>query len=344
MFQYTRLQDLLDYFLSHQGYISPSVLTRHFQISQRTLRSDIHNLNEELSGFGAQIIMKRSQGYALEIKEEQTRTLLENMLVNEEEKQLDSADKRINHIIIKMLYANTYLTQDELADEVFVSINTIINYLKTIRLILSKYQLTLQTKANLGYIVTGEEADKRRCIIDLITTNYQHYEFRFSQEQTALLNHVNLEQIKDIVMEFNRKNDLHFSDYNLKNLILHIALSISRLLVAKPIEEYAIPEHEALRTLLDPLITEIELDFQVVFTANEKNYIYSHYVSNTNELLDAQKNTEYIHNLVANILDSIFESYHFDLRSDLILEHDLTHHLQSILNARYYHLNKRIRC
>lgn len=93
MFQYTRLQDLLDYFLSHQGYISPSVLTRHFQISQRTLRSDIHNLNEELSGFGAQIIMKRSQGYALEIKEEQTRTLLENMLVNEEEKQLDSADK-----------------------------------------------------------------------------------------------------------------------------------------------------------------------------------------------------------------------------------------------------------
>lgn len=96
LFQYTRLQDLLDYFLSHQGYMSPSVLTRHFQISQRTLRSDIHNLNEELSGFDAQIIMKRSQGYALEIKEGQTRALLENMLVNEEEKQLDSADKRIN--------------------------------------------------------------------------------------------------------------------------------------------------------------------------------------------------------------------------------------------------------
>ena len=103
--------------------MSPSVLTRHFQISQRTLRSDIHNLNEELSGFDAQIIMKRSQGYALEIKEGQTRALLENMLVNEEEKQLDSADKRINHIIIKMLYANTYLTQDALADEVFVSSN-----------------------------------------------------------------------------------------------------------------------------------------------------------------------------------------------------------------------------
>lgn len=341
MFQYTRLQNLLDYFLSHKDYTSPSALTKHLHISQRTLRSDIHNLNEELSGCDAQIIMKRGQGYALQIKDEQTRTLLEHMLMDEDEKLMDSADKRINHIIIKMLYANTYLTQDALADEVFVSINTIINYLKTIRLILSKYQLNLQTKANLGYIVTGEEADKRRCIIDLITTNYQHYEFRFSQEQTALLNHVNLEQIKDIVMEFNRENDLHFSDYNLKNLILHIALSISRLLVSKPIEEYEIPDHEALSTLLDPLIHEIERDFQVVFNEFEKNYIYSHYVANTNELLDAQKNTDYIHNLVANILECIFESYHFDLRADLILEHDLTHHLQSILNARYYNLNKK---
>ena len=337
MFQYTRLQNLLDYILSHKDYTSPSALTRHLHISQRTLRSDIRNLNNELSVYDAQIIMKRGQGYALQIKDEQTRTLLEHMLMDEDEKLMDSADKRINHIIIKMLYANTYLTQDTLADEVFVSINTIINYLKTIRLILSKYQLSLQTKANLGYIVTGEEADKRRCIIDLITTNYQHYEFRFSQEQTALLNHVNLEQIKDIVMEFNRENDLHFSDYNLKNLILHIALSISRLLVSKPIEEYKIPDHEALSTL----IHGIERDFHIVFNEYEKNYIYSHYVSNTNELLDAQKNTDYIHSLVANILVCIFESYHFDLRADLILEHDLTHHLQSILNARYYNLNKK---
>lgn len=341
MFQYTRLQNLLDYILSHKDYTSPSALTRHLHISQRTLRSDIRNLNNELSVYDAQIIMKRGQGYALQIKDEQTRTLLEHMLMDEDEKLMDSADKRINHIIIKMLYANTYLTQDTLADEVFVSINTIINYLKTIRLILSKYQLSLQTKANLGYIVTGEEADKRRCIIDLITTNYQHYEFRFSQEQTALLNHVNLEQIKDIVMEFNRENDLHFSDYNLKNLILHIALSISRLLVSMPIEEYKIPDHEALSTLLDPLIHGIERDFHIVFNEYEKNYIYSHYVSNTNELLDAQKNTDYIHSLVANILECIFESYHFDLRADLILEHDLTHHLQSILNARYYNLNKK---
>ena len=64
-------------------------------------------------------------------------------------------------------------------------------------------------------------------------------------------------------MEFNRKNDLHFSDYNLKNLILHIALSISRLLVAKPIEEYAIPEHEALRTLLERSLQRLSLTFRL---------------------------------------------------------------------------------
>ena len=341
MFQYARLHELLNYFMTHKDDISPTEITKHFQISQRTLRNDIHNLNEELDSCHTQIIMKRGQGYRLETEKEEDRSMLEAMLIEKEERQLDSADKRINHIIIKMLYANYYLTQDDLADEVFVSINTIINYLKTIRLILSKYNLTLQTKANLGYMVTGDESDKRRCIIDLITTNYQPYEFRFSQEQTVLLNHVNLEQIKEIVMSFNKKNDLHFSDYNLKNLILHIALSISRLLVSKPIEKYDIPINDSLHDLLDPLILLIENDFQISFDKNEKNYIYSHYISNTNELLDDQRNTEYIHNLVTNIITSIFESYHFDFRSDIILEHDLTHHLQSILNAHYYHQNKK---
>ena len=98
-----------------------------------------------------------------------------------------------------------------------------INYLKTIRTILSRYELTLQTKANLGYKVLGKESDKRKCIFDLLASTYQQYAFWFSDDQKELLNHVNLERIKTIVIEFNRKYDLHFSDFNLKNLILHIA-------------------------------------------------------------------------------------------------------------------------
>lgn len=340
MFQNSRLNELLKYFLTHKDYASPSNLVKHFQISERTLRNDIREINRELKKDHAQILMKRGKGYYLELKDPSLAFRLEES-IDQEQDALDSVDSRINHLIIKMLYANDYLSQDDLADEVFVSINTIVNYLKTIRVILSRYHLTLQNKANLGYLIIGKELDKRTCIIDLLTSNAQPYAFQFSSEQKALLNHVNLEKIKETVMDFNRRYDLHFSDYNLKNLILHIALSISRLQVDKPIASYPMPQNPQLDQLLNPLIHYMEEIFQMQFTTAEKNYIFSHYVTSTNELLNQEHTSDYMYKLVMDILNCIYESYHIDLRTDMIILKDLSQHLQAILNAKYYQLRSK---
>ena len=151
MFQNSRLNELLKYFLSHKEYTSPSNLVKHFQISERTLRNDIREVNKEIKKNHVQILMKRGPGYYLDSKDPSFVSQLEES-VNLKQDPLDSVDRRINHLIIKLLYANDYLNQDDLADEVFVSVNTIINYLKTIRAILNRYHLTLQNKANLGYL------------------------------------------------------------------------------------------------------------------------------------------------------------------------------------------------
>lgn len=340
MFSYSRLNDLLTYFITHQEVVETNKLAKEFNISTRTLRNDIQYMNQTLQPYQLQIIRKRNAGYRLEGEQQQITKILADLATSDED-QLDSADRRINHLITKMLYTNQYLSMDDLADEVFVSTNTITNYLKTIRIILQQYQLTLQTRSNWGYRIEGEELNKRQCIIDLITSNYNHYAFQFSNEQKTLLDHVNLEAIKEIVLTFNREHHVSFSDYNLKNLILHIALSISRLHVSSPITQYEIPYMDSLEELLRPMINLIEEDFQLQFTAEEKKYIYSHYISNTAELLNPERDISYIHTLVDHILTFIYESYHFDLRHDLILEKDLSHHLQSILNAKCYSLNKK---
>lgn len=340
MFQNSRLNEILEYFLTHKDYISSSKLMKRFEVSERTLRNDIRILNDELQKYHAQILMKRKEGYYLQLDDSSIAAFLEEA-VKTQKSQLDSVDRRINHLIIKMLYANTYLTQDSLADEVFVSTNTIINYLKTIRTILSRYDLTLQTKANLGYLVIGNESDKRRCIFDLLASTYQQYAFQFSSEQKELLNDVNLERIKEIVIEFNRKYDLHFSDYNLKNLILHIALSISRLQIEQSIPVYDMPDDADVHNLLNPLIELMEQEFQVKFGIGERKYVYSHYVSNTKDLLSPEHNDDYILKLVEDILYYIYESYHIDLRTDMILLNDLSQHLKSILSAQYYNLHKK---
>lgn len=338
MFSYNRLQEIFTFLASQKGPISPEELARKFHISKRTLRNDIHILNEELAPWNAKILMKRGNGYTLEISEDSL-ILLQNDTTPDG--SLDSVDKRINHIIIYMLYSDDFKTQDDLANEVFVSINTIISYLKTVRLILQKYDLTLKNKPNVGYKIEGSEMNKRNCIIDLVTSNYNAYVSKFSNEQQALLKDLEFEQIQELVTDFNKKNGMHFSDYNLRNLILHIALSVSRIQADQNMESHDFSVDSQTQNLLSPLIECIESTFHTRFSESEKNYIYSHYISNTNELLNNHANIDYVHQIVSSIINMIYELYHFDLRSDYILERDLNHHLQSILNTHYLDLHKK---
>ena len=62
MFQSTRLNEILEYFLNHREYITPSRLAAQFQVSERTLRSDIREINRVLEEHQVQILLKRKEG------------------------------------------------------------------------------------------------------------------------------------------------------------------------------------------------------------------------------------------------------------------------------------------
>ena len=341
MFSYVRLKDLLDCFLASEDFINQKQLVEQFNISSRTLRNDIHILNEEIRKFNVQIITVRNKGYTLKGNKQDIYNLKKLKNNNSDFQLLDSSERRINHLILKLLYSENYISPDDMADDVFVSINTIINYVKTIRIILAKYNLTLLNKANLGYIVKGNEVDKRKCIFNLMTSEYQSYELTFSNQQKQLLENFNLEDLKTIITDFNRKNSIHSSDYNLKNLILHIALSISRINVSQEINSDYLPEIEKIDNLLSPLIEKLEDKFNISFSNGEKNYIYSHYVSNTNNIFSLNNDSEYLEYLINKMLEAIYDVYHFDFRTDIILKKDLSHHLENIFNAKYFNLNKK---
>lgn len=338
MFPYDRLKELLAYFLSHEGYIDSTKLAKHFLISERTLRTDLSNLNQIIANFKSGIVRKRGRGYVLYSDDTE---LLKGLLDGWDRNFLDSMDKRIQHLIIKLLYAKNHISQEELADEVFVSINTILSYLKTIRNILDKFSLSLENRANIGYRVVGSELDKRICILELLEGEQKGELPEFSEWQKRLLENLDLEGIRSMILGFIKEKKIHFSDYNLKNLTLHIALAISRVSKGYGIRVYKAPENEGVEELLNPLIDKMEEKYKICFSDMEKNYIYSHYILNTGDFVDEKENTEYIGGLVKKIVGNIYECYQIDLSGDEIFSRDLSHHLHSILNAKYYRLNKK---
>uniref|UniRef100_UPI00307B0833 HTH domain-containing protein n=1 Tax=Catenibacterium sp. TaxID=2049022 RepID=UPI00307B0833 len=131
MFNYKRIEDIFNYIRSND-YTTAAKLSDLFKVSERTIRTDINNLNNELQG--ASVQLKRKAGYYLEIEDEDTFNSFLDSITSKETDfiDLDSSEDRIRFILNKLLYSHDYISTDELADLVYVSKNTFSNYIKII--------------------------------------------------------------------------------------------------------------------------------------------------------------------------------------------------------------------
>ena len=131
MFNYKRIEDIFNYIRSND-YTTAAKLADLFKVSERTIRTDINNLNNELQG--ASVQLKRKAGYYLKVENEDTFNSFLDSITSKESDfvDLDSSEDRIRFILNKLLYSHDYISTDDLADLVYVSKNTFSNYIKII--------------------------------------------------------------------------------------------------------------------------------------------------------------------------------------------------------------------
>lgn len=341
MFSYQRLQDIFQHIHSQKNPVPLQALVAIFHISERTLRTDITNINLDLRSHGAFIDRIRKKGYFISIQDTMRfASFLDQIQEHTHSDDLDNAQKRIHYVLQLLLFENDYITQDNLADRMFVSRNTILNYMKTIKDILHTYQLTLDSKTNLGIKIVGSEQQKRICFMEVLIPHDEHSCMAgFTKEEERIFEGINLYAMEHIILEYANAYNVTFSDFNLRNLILHFALIISRIQHGCPYIE----KHSSFDREFDllPLTKRIEDYFQLLIPQAEMHYIYSHFMSNAKTMFKYEENANYIQQLIQHLLENIYKNYNFDLRNDLLLKEDLMHHFQSILNTKRYHMNKR---
>lgn len=341
MFPYHRLNEIVMYLKRKSEPVSLQELIAFFHVSERTLRNDIQNINVILGKHGAIIDRIRKKGYFLSVHDHE---LFDHFLKQSEKQDelegLDNAQKRIQYILQLLLFHDDYISQDELAERIYVSRNTIINYLKTIKIMICEYHLTLTSKTNVGIRIEGSEEQRRACFMELVVPHdLQSMIGGFTKEEESIFEGIDLYKIERIVLQYAKEYDVRFSDFNLRNLILHLALLITRLQSGYPLQLDNISYDQEYN--LQPLIDEIELAFSLSIPQSEMQYLYSHFMSNAKTMYKFEENAHYLKQLIEHLLNVINQNYNFDLRHDTILKEDLTQHFQSILNTKRYHLNKR---
>ena len=336
-FSYQRLDDLFDFFLLKKEPILIKDIASTINVSERTIRTDISNLNDYLINKNAKIKLIRQKGYILDCEDE--KKIIDwwgNFNKTEGYSLLGSLKERQNYLFALLLNELKYYSVYELMEHLCISKNTLYMYLKNIRKTLSNYNLKLINNTNTGFKVIGTEYDKRKAILDLFLINdLQSYLVGFTDLEKLFLTNIDLDLLNTLESKYLYSLQLLNSDFYHKNIISTIALAIARVKEGLTINEISIEVPKLMDHALDAIylfLKEIENSFSITLPINEINYFILTLSINVPRLIKNPKNHPSESSIIVDeLLTSIYETSNLNWTKDKILFEDLVNHIENFI-------------
>lgn len=217
----SRYFDLINYLLQHHDWLSTKVISNHFNISTRTVRAYISEINK----LQPNLIESSNKGYRIDYK------LALNILTTENTMKVpQNQEERILYIIRKLLTrtsVNDQISIYDLEDDLFVSTATITIDLQKVSRKLLDSDLSLVKKGDYLFI-DGPEKNKRKVISTLIHAETER-NFISQKKLQEIFPDYDITFVHKIVSDTLNKYQYFCNDYALFSLLLHIIISIDRV-------------------------------------------------------------------------------------------------------------------
>lgn len=325
-----RLTNLLS-LLAQDEFRSMDELEVKMNLSSKTLRKLLKELDEKLESNGARILFHRGKGYMLEVREPD---IFQAMFLSSEQRQKPPSDaaERVQFIIEQFLKNSDYIKIEEICEAVFVSRKTLAADIKKVEEFFEEFHLSVERKPHYGMRLQGEEFQMRQCI-----TRYQQmknekasgYRLAVSPDES---------QIAEILLEMLEEEEYRVSDVGLQSLVLHIAVSVRRIrarqYVSMPKKEgWALIRQEDYR-LAESCAQRISREMDIAFPEEEICYLAIHFAgkeSGQNLVIGAD-----VQRAVKEMLQEIYQVFQFDARDDLELIMALGRHLVPLVIRMKY--------
>ncbi|PRX29492.1 transcriptional antiterminator [Orenia metallireducens] len=201
-----RYNKIIDSLLRAERIVTIKELANRCNVSSRTIRSDLKELELELDKFSISLYKRPGVGVWLEAADND-RKLLESELSRKEiEYVVLSPRERINDIIKRLLLNHKDYTIMALAEELSVSRSTIIKDLLEVEQWLNKYQLMLRRIKNYGIYIEGREIHLREAMVNII---FELLDNQLEEISQLLMNNKSIyPQNYDVLREFCSNIDL----------------------------------------------------------------------------------------------------------------------------------------
>lgn len=209
-------QEKLLFILSEHGTLTANELAQQLNLSIRTIKYYIKELNDEFDGG---IITSSQKGYTV-------KTPISKLLIQDIDIE-DSPKDRQSKILIKILNSSDKFDLFDLSEEMFISYSTLQIELKKIKHQLSKFDLDMQVKNNHIYIISTEK-NKRKLISSLLY-NQSNIDFMNYATIQSLFPNIDVNYLKTIIISILEENQYFINDYSLINFILHVTIMVDRI-------------------------------------------------------------------------------------------------------------------
>ncbi|MGI6499452.1 MAG: BglG family transcription antiterminator [Anaerostipes sp.] len=327
-----RSTEIVQLLSKEKDEITISGFAEYFQVSQKTIRNDLKEINSILNENKRDKVIISSGGKINipENFEEAMPILLEGdfyqyKLSREEREQVASA------MIVNSI---DYITLATIADHLFVSRATVINDLKAIKAFIRKGNLEVVSHANKGLRIEGAESDKRRFLLNLLQSSVSVYE----KHKEVVSKYVSVQAgdssvIQKIISEQEQRYKKYLNDSTFQEIVLYLRIMVNRNQAGEFLEPQEDTNSENYMFALDTL-KYISQYCDVVTTEDDiKNF--SCFLDSVRYMNHGtfSKNTIIIQMITRQYIAGISSELGINLNTDYDFFENLSNHLESIFSA-----------
>ena len=313
-------------------------LAKEFNVSTRTIRNDLEELNLYFDKILISDAIKiNSNNVYLTLRKD------DELKLNSKDKEEDyysyklSVEERMIIILSQLILSENYVTISSLCEKLSVSRGTINSDIILIKKWSRDHDANLISKKGKGLII--EETEKRRRILlmtlireynDLINISKIDYDPIDMYEK--LFKNVTLDDIREIIIRSEKEFELTLSDIAFDGLLIHIALAIERNINKNHVllenDNLEIPKDSNQYKMAEYMIKEIEKKYHVEIPAEEIYYVALHiYGKSTPKVSDDNEEWIYIQLITNNLIEKVSRCFNVDFRNDIRLYEDLSKHI-----------------
>lgn len=214
---------LVHYLLKKGSPVTAKELSDYLGVSIRTVKNYIAAINQESTD---KIIVSSVRGYGILPKN--AKKYLEDF-INAEEAIPQTYEERANYINRKFLMEHvTKLDIYDLSEELFVSIQTIKNDIQKMNQSFMNYRISYEIHSDDIFIIANEESLRKLARFTLFDSNSGGNILDYSLLKKVFMG-IDIDNLKELLMKTFEEFDFFVNDFQMVNLLLHIAIIITRL-------------------------------------------------------------------------------------------------------------------